>query len=171
MLLNLLLLCFHFFAKSVLSRSNLIDIWCYRRNSAGVFWEAECSADLYENRKSARQFCWVRNHFVCNVFLSICSKNSFGPFDLGWEVTETVWISEFVLFRNAWLRTPQNTLYALFFQVPIYCCVWCFSVIHSRRWVFNLFSRIWNMCCALWNKEQSAKIIDVLQNWAFQFWE
>lgn len=154
MLLNLLLLCFQFFSKSVLSRSNLIDNWCYRRNSAGVFWEAECSADLYKNRKSARQFCWVWNHFVCKVFLSICTKNSVGMFDLGWEVTKMVWISEFVLFRNVWLRTLSETLFmfCFVFQVHIQCHIWCFPVIHSRKWVCHLFFRIWDMCYSFWNK-------------------
>lgn len=95
MLLNLFLLCFLFFAKSVLTSSNLIGSWCYRRNSVGVFWEAGCRADLHKNRKSARQFCWVQNNFV---FLSISTKNSVRPFDLGWEVTD----SDFALFRNAW---------------------------------------------------------------------
>ena len=129
MLLNLLPLCFHFLAKSVLSRSNLIDNWCYRRNSAGVFWEAECSADLYKNRTSARQFCWVRNNFVCSVLLSICTKNSVGSFDPGWEVTEMVWISEFVLFRNAWLRT-QNIKFCFSRDLTLLCLMFPY---HSQQ--------------------------------------
>lgn len=54
--LKTLLFCFHFFAKSALSGSNLLGNWCYRRNSAGVLWKVGYSVDLYKNRKSARQF-------------------------------------------------------------------------------------------------------------------
>lgn len=158
-------------SKSVLSRSNLIGSWCYRKNSAGVLWEAECSADLYKNRKFCKAVPLGSKSFRLWSLFEYLHK------EFWWDIWSGIrsnrdcmdqWF--FFSFRNAWLRTLLKMLCFVSLGTCTQSCL-MFPCNHSKRWLLNLFLRVWTTCHVFWNKEQVQKIIDMPQNWAFFFWE
>lgn len=143
-------------SKSVLSRSNLIDSWCYRKNSAGVFWEAECST---ENRK----FCKAVPLGSKSFFLSSLYEYLYKEF--WWAIwsgkrSNRDWMDQwfFFSFRNAWWRTFLKPL--CFVSLGTYTQL-CWMLKGGFKICFPGFG-IYTMCSGIKNKRKKLLIFSNL---------